>query len=96
MSVKQYLEEAGIDTDILPIEVVILVCEDEECDMAYVAVDGNIIYEGNTWDYHDGCYGGVDIGEFNSIGDFVELLELGLQEMGHVVSHAEGTYVYEY
>jgi len=95
MSFKEYLEHNEIDVDALPQVVVVEIMEDESCDMAYITVNDVSVHYGNTWDFHDGCVPHPDIGEYNSIDELAEIIEIGLNELGHAVEIVRGEFEYE-
>jgi len=47
----------------------ILVEYDDSCEMARVSIDNKLIMEGNRCDFHPGCHGLDDYGEFNNAED---------------------------
>ena len=56
----------------------ILLKEDSSCEMAVVSVNGKCIMEGNYWDFHNGCHGINEYGEFNSRAELIQRLYLHL------------------
>jgi hypothetical protein len=46
-------------------EITILVQTDKSCEMARVSIDGIGVMEGNFWDFHPGCHGINEYGDFN-------------------------------
>ena len=94
MSFKEYLAHNEIDVDNLPQVVTVEVMRDESCDMAYITVNDVSVHYGNDWDFHDGCLAHPDIGEFNSIEELTEIIEIGLNELGHAVEIVNGEFSY--
>ena len=95
MSFKEYLEFNEIDVDQLPQVVTVEIMRDSDCDMAYITVNDISVHYGNDWDFHDGCLAHPDIGEFNSIEELSEIIEIGLNDLGHAVEIVEGKFSYE-
>lgn len=56
----------------------ILLREDESCSMACVRLNGKCIMEGNYWDFHNGCHGIDEYGEFNSRSELIQRIYLHL------------------
>lgn len=95
MSFKEYLESNEIDVDTLPREVLVEVMRDVSCDMAYININDKTVHYGNDWDFHDGCFPHPEIGEYNSIEELIEIIEIGLNELGHAADIVEGEFSYE-
>lgn len=53
---------------------VILIEKDLEVKMARVSLNKNIIMEGNFWDFHPGCTGVTEYGNFNSYAQLASLV----------------------
>jgi hypothetical protein len=72
----------------------ITLAKDSKCKMAAVSVNDVCVYEGNYWDYHNGCHGIHDF-PFDSVGGFIRgLKQLALRE-GMEVTYLVETYSYE-
>lgn len=95
MSFKEYLAHNEIDVDSLPQVVTVEVMRDESCDMAYITVNDVSVHYGNIWDFHDGCLSHPDIGEFNTIEELTEIIEISLNELGHAVEIVHGEFSYD-
>jgi len=50
-------------------EIIILINTDTSCEMAMVSIDGKCVMSGNFWDFHPGCHGINEYGEFRGHDD---------------------------
>jgi hypothetical protein len=50
-------------------EIIISILVDRSCDMARVSMDEKLVMEGNFWDFHPGCHGINDYGNFYGFDD---------------------------
>jgi hypothetical protein len=57
---------------------IILVRTDSSCEMAEVYLDGELVMNGNYWDFHNGCHGIYKYGEFNSVDGLVRKISRSL------------------
>lgn len=55
-------------------EIVIKAFVDDSCEMAKVYVNNKCIMEGNFWDFHPGCHGIDEYGDWNSLAQLVQQL----------------------
>lgn len=51
--------------------------------MAFISIDGNIVFTGNYWDFHSGCHGAIIAG-YNLTG----LWESGIDDLAVALSKA--------
>lgn len=70
----------------------ILIKTDSSCEMAAVYLNDQIIMEGNYWDFHSGCHGIYEYGNFNSIDELIRLIATKLSP--ELVTVKRETYKY--
>ena len=75
---------------------VILVKVDKSCDMAEVLLNGECIMDGNFWDFHPGCHGINEYGDFNSHYELAKKIGETLTKEGKEFTIVKEEYVYEY
>jgi hypothetical protein len=63
-------------------EIIILVQSDRSCEMAAVAIDDKCVMSGNFWDFHPGCHGINEYGEFGGHDDLAIRILLKLTKEG--------------
>lgn len=73
----------------------ILIEVDQSCEMARVSIDGKGVMEGNFWDFHPGCHGIHEYGEFESYKHLADRIKLTLMENGKQAEIETQTYKYE-
>lgn len=69
---------------------------DLSCEMARVSVDGKGIMEGNFWDFHPGCHGINEYGDFEGHDDLASSVGASLRKNGYSVETVRESYKYEY
>jgi hypothetical protein len=69
----------------------IIIYEDKNCDMTIIKLNGMMVYEGNTWDYHNGCYGIKEF-KFTDADSFIE----GLMDFVYKTRSDEIVFTTEY
>lgn len=74
---------------------IILFEKDESCEMAAVSLNDKCIMEGNYWDFHPGCHGINEYGDFNSPHKLVKAIQLKLLKEGKDVEIITKNYKYE-
>jgi len=72
----------------------ILVQVDKSCSMARVSLNNKGIMEGNFWDFHPGCHGIYDYGDFRSYNDLASMIRQKLFKEGKEVEIINETYKY--
>lgn len=50
--------------------------DDPSCEMAELVVNGKVVYVGNYWDFHPGCFGEEGIGDFNGRHSLMHEVEM--------------------
>lgn len=55
---------------------------DKSCEMAIVLIDGKCVMEGNFWDFHPGCYGINEYGDFKGYLSLASAVEIKLVSDG--------------
>lgn len=73
---------------------IILVEHDDSCDMYAVSLNDECIMEGNTWDFHPGCHGIHEYGDFNHPNQLVKAIQLKLLKEGKDVEIKRKKYKY--
>lgn len=95
MSFELYLEHNEIDITQLPQVVNVEIFRDYDKEMAYITINGVTVHGGNFSDFYNGCEDHPDIGEFNDIDELAEVIEISLNELGHVVEFEVSEYEYD-
>lgn len=49
---------------------------DKSCEMAQVSLNDKIVMSGNFWDFHPGCHGINEYGDFNGYSDLARAIAL--------------------
>lgn len=75
---------------------VILVKVDKSCDMAEVLLNDECVMDGNFWDFHPGCHGINEYGDFNGHNDLAKKIGETLTKEGKEFTIVKEEYVYEY
>jgi len=76
-------------------ENVILVKVDKSCDMAEVWLNDECIMDGNFWDFHPGCHGINEYGDFKGYSDLARAIALSLHKEGESSKIVNEEYCYE-
>jgi hypothetical protein len=63
----------------------IRVRQDESCEMAEVYLDDKYIMGGNYWDFHSGCHGIYEYGEFKDLNELRYNLQIYQELKGFLV-----------
>jgi hypothetical protein len=63
--------------------ILILIETDRSCEMARVSIDGKCVMEGNFWDFHPGCHGINEYGEFAGFDDLAMKILFKLGRSGN-------------
>jgi hypothetical protein len=66
-------------------EIIISVLVDRSCDMAKVSINDKCVMEGNFWDFHPGCHGINQYGDFYGFDDLALKITGKLGKSGHKV-----------
>lgn len=77
-----------LDDDIVEILV------DRSCEMARVSLNGNCVMEGNFWDFHPGCHGITDYGDFRGYSGLATAISMKLYSEGKKPKIVNGSYNY--
>ena len=77
-------------------EILILIETDRSCEMARVSIDGKGVMEGNFWDFHPGCHGINEYGEFGGFDDLAIKILLKLTKDGKKAKIIKEKYNYKY
>ena len=73
----------------------ILVEVDNRCSMAAVSLNNKCVMEGNFWDFHPGCHGISEWGEFKGYISLYRNIRDTLLKSGEAVNIEIKEYVYE-
>lgn len=73
-------------------ETVISVLVDRSCEMAKVSIDDKCVMSGNFWDFHPGCHGINQYGDFYGFDDLAIKISGKLDKLGHKVRITKGSY----
>jgi hypothetical protein len=65
--------------------VTIKIERDKSCEMAKVTDGVGNGMEGNYWDFHNGCHGIYDFGEFSNVEEFAYVLKKYHEKKGEKV-----------
>ena len=49
---------------------------DKSCEIAQVSLNGEIVMSGNFWDFHPGCHGINEYGDFKGYSDLARSIAL--------------------
>jgi len=75
-------------------EHVITIKVDRSCSMAEVLLNGELVMMGNYWDFHPGCHGITEYGDFRGHKGLANSIAVSLQKNGDTVRIEETTYSY--
>jgi hypothetical protein len=64
--------------------------------MARVSIDGKVVMEGNFWDFHPGCHGINEYGDFYGFDDLAIKILLKLTNEGKKAKIIKEKYTYKY
>ena len=64
-------------------DIIISIRVDKSCEMASVHIDDVLVMSGNFWDFHPGCHGIVEYGDFRGFDD------LAIKIMGKLTSEGK-------
>jgi hypothetical protein len=73
-------------------ETIISVLVDRSCDMAKVSIDDKCVMSGNFWDFHPGCHGINQYGDFYGFDDLAIKIMRKFNNIGRKARITEGTY----
>ena len=73
---------------------IILLKYDTNCDMACVSLNDRCIMEGNYWDFHPGCHGINEYGDWNSPKQLADAIKSKLISEGKQVEIIKQNYKY--
>ena len=74
--------------------ITIKIYVDRSCDMAKVVDPLGNGMEGNFWDFHNGCHGMYDLGEFNSYHELANVLRRKYISEGYNIKTETHKYKY--
>ncbi len=77
-------------------EIIILVQTDGSCEMARVSIDGVGVMEGNFWDFHPGCHGINEYGDFNGFDSLALKILFKLTKEGKKAKIIKKRYKFDY
>jgi hypothetical protein len=73
-------------------EIIISVLVDRSCDMAKVSIDDKCVMSGNFWDFHPGCHGINQYGDFYGFDDLAIKIMRKFNNIGRKARITKGTY----
>jgi hypothetical protein len=73
-------------------EIIISVLVDRSCDMAKVSIDDKCVMAGNFWDFHPGCHGINQYGDFYGFDDLAIKIMRKFNSIGRKARITKGTY----
>jgi len=73
-------------------EIIISVLVDRSCDMAKVSIDDKCVMSGNFWDFHPGCHGINQYGDFYGFDDLAIRIMRKFNNIGRKARITKGTY----
>ena len=73
-------------------EIIISVLVDRSCDMAKVSIDDKCVMAGNFWDFHPGCHGINQYGDFYGFDDLAIKIMRKFNNIGRKARITKGTY----
>jgi hypothetical protein len=73
-------------------ETIISVLVDRSCDMAKVSIDDKCVMSGNFWDFHPGCHGINQYGDFYGFDDLAIKIMRKFNNIGRKARITKGTY----
>jgi len=77
-------------------EIVIHVKVDDSCDMAAVYIDEECVMSGNFWDFHPGCHGIDEYGDFGNFDDLARKILVKLTKEGKKAKIVKKKYKFDY
>jgi hypothetical protein len=77
-------------------EITILVQTDGSCEMARVSIDDKCVMQGNFWDFHPGCHGINEYGDFNGFDSLSVKILLKLTKEGKKAKIIKKRYKFDY
>lgn len=75
-------------------KITITVSEDQSNEMAHVTDGNENSFEGNLWDFNNGCHGDNHLKEFRTVSEYVKVLKEFHELKGNTVEVVNKEYVY--
>lgn len=94
MSFEKYLEWHGIEVANLPNIVSVDVMRDADAEMAYISIAGEIVHYSHEDDFNEDFVDHPHIGEYDSLDELLEIIDVSLTEMGHTCEVYYGNFIY--
>lgn len=101
---KEYKELGSLDFNLNIIKITdkksslfeeILIQVDDSCEMAAVILNNKCIMEGNFWDFHPGCHGIYEYGNFKTFTELAFVIKNKLESQGKKVLISREPYEYK-